>query len=135
MNVGRSVATGESIRRDEREQLAELNLIASKRAKASTAYASALNYLLAGAALLPDDCWDRRHDLAFSLELHRAECEFVTGALVDAEHRLSALGTRAANAIEHAAVARLRVDLFTTLSQPDRALTVGLGYLRQLGIH
>ena len=31
--------------RDEREQLAELNLIAGKRAKASTAYASALTYL------------------------------------------------------------------------------------------
>ena len=41
--------------REEREQLAELNLIAGKRAKASTAYASALNYLVAGAALLPED--------------------------------------------------------------------------------
>ena len=30
---------------DEREQLAELNLLAGKRAKASTAYASALSYL------------------------------------------------------------------------------------------
>src|SRR6185437_14501265 len=36
----------------EREQLAQLNLIAGKRAKASTAYASALIYLIAGAALL-----------------------------------------------------------------------------------
>ena len=38
--------------RDEREQLAELNLIAGERAKASTAFASALKYLIAGAALL-----------------------------------------------------------------------------------
>ena len=37
---------------DEREQLAELNLIAGKRAKASTAFASALKYLAAGASLL-----------------------------------------------------------------------------------
>jgi len=37
---------------DEREQLAELNLLAGKRAKASTAYASAFNYLAAGAELL-----------------------------------------------------------------------------------
>ena len=41
---------------DEREQLAELNLIAGKRAKASTAYTSALKYLSAGAALLASDC-------------------------------------------------------------------------------
>ena len=40
--------------REEREQLAELNLIAGKRAKASTAYTSALRYLIAGAGLLGD---------------------------------------------------------------------------------
>ena len=40
---------------DEREQLAELNLIAGKRAKASTAYTSALKYLIAGAALLVEE--------------------------------------------------------------------------------
>ena len=34
---------------EERDQLAELNLIAGKRAKTSTAYASALTYLNAGA--------------------------------------------------------------------------------------
>src|SRR6201987_3056746 len=38
--------------RDEREQLAELNLTAGKRAKASAAYASALGYLSTGAALM-----------------------------------------------------------------------------------
>jgi predicted ATPase len=37
---------------DEREKLAELNLIAGKRAKASCAYAPALTYLSTGAALL-----------------------------------------------------------------------------------
>jgi predicted ATPase len=44
----------------EREQLAELNLIAGKRAKASSAYASALTYLTAGVTLLPEDSWERR---------------------------------------------------------------------------
>jgi predicted ATPase len=62
------------ISRDEREQLAELNLTAGKRAKASTAYASALTYLTAGATLLADDRWDCRYELAFQLELERAEC-------------------------------------------------------------
>jgi predicted ATPase len=66
--------------REEREQLAELNLVAGKRAKASTAYASALAYLIAGTTLA-EDCWERRYDLIFALELGRAECEFLTGAL------------------------------------------------------
>ena len=52
LNRGAALITS----RDEREQLAELNLIAGRRAKATTAYASALTYLTAGAALLPEDC-------------------------------------------------------------------------------
>ncbi|HEX9383928.1 MAG TPA: hypothetical protein VF908_11045, partial [Gemmatimonadaceae bacterium] len=118
---------------DEREQLAELNLIAGQRAKAAAAYASALTYLVAGAELLPEDRWERRHDLAFALELHRAECEYVTGQLVPAEARLAELATRAATLVERAAVASLRLDLHT-LEQPDRAISIGLDYLRQVGI-
>ncbi|MBV9891515.1 MAG: serine/threonine-protein kinase PknK, partial [Rhizobacter sp.] len=72
---------------DEREQLAELNLKAARRAKASTAYASALSYLAAGAGLVADDVWGRRPSLIFALEFHRAECEFLTGELVVAEAR------------------------------------------------
>ena len=48
LNRGAALIT----QREERDQLAELNLIAGKRAKGSTAYASALTYLIAGTALL-----------------------------------------------------------------------------------
>jgi PAS domain S-box-containing protein len=119
---------------DERDQLAEFNLIAGKRAKASTAYASALTYLIAGAALLADDCWERRHELAFSLEINRAECEFLTGELAAAERRMAALSTRAASTVERASVACLRVDLYVTLDQSSGAVAIGLDYLRYLGI-
>jgi PAS domain S-box-containing protein len=120
--------------RDEREQLAELNLTAGKRAKASTAYASALTYLTAGAALLENDSWERRHDLTFALELNRGECEFLTGARAEAEQRLAALSSRAATMVERATVACLRADLYMTLDQGSRAVAVGLDYLRHLGI-
>jgi PAS domain S-box-containing protein len=120
--------------RDEREQLAELNLLAGKRAKASTAYASALTYLVTGATLLPEDSWECRHELTFELELLRAECEFVTGAMAAADERLKGLSTRAANTVERASVACLHIDLYTTLAQGSRAVAVGLDYLRHLGI-
>ncbi|MEA2730031.1 MAG: hypothetical protein QOF70_4506 [Acetobacteraceae bacterium] len=116
----------------EREQLAELNLIAGQRAKASTAYASALTYLIASTALLAEDCWERRHELIFALELNRAECEFLTGALAEAEQRLAILSTRAATTVERASVTCLRVDLYVTLGQTGRAVAVGIDYLRQL---
>jgi PAS domain S-box-containing protein len=120
--------------RDEREQLAELNLLAAKRAKASTAYASALTYLVTGAALLPGDSWEQRHALTFEVDLLRAECEFLTGAMAAADERLTRLSTRAANTVERAQVACLHIDLYTTLAQSNRAIAVGLDYLRHLGI-
>src|SRR5947208_4465044 len=120
--------------RDEREQMAELNLLAGKRAKASTAYASALKYLVAGAALLPGDSWTRRHELIFALELHRPECEFLTGALGAAEERLNLLSARVANTVERATVACLRLNVYTTLDQSERAVEVCLDYLAHLGV-
>jgi PAS domain S-box-containing protein len=119
---------------EEREELAKLNLMAGKRAKASTAYAAARAYLAAGVALLAEDCWERQHEIAFALELNRAECEFVTGELATAEQRLATLSEHATNAVEQSAVACLRVDVYTTLGQMARAITVGLDYLRLVGI-
>ncbi len=90
LNRGAELITSQ----DERERLAELNLIAGKRAKASTAYASALTYLASGAALAPEDAWERRRDLVFDLELLHAECEFLTGALTEAQERATSLSAR-----------------------------------------
>jgi predicted ATPase/signal transduction histidine kinase len=129
LNRGAELVTEEV----EREQLAALNLIAGKRAKASTAYASALTYLVGGAALLAEDSWDRSRELTFALELNRAECEFQTGALTEAEQRLTELLAHAATTVERATVTCLRADLYTTLEQGSRAAAVSLEYLRHLG--
>jgi hypothetical protein len=48
---------------EERKRVAELNLVAGKRAKFSEAYSSALNYFAASEAFLAEDCWDRDHRL------------------------------------------------------------------------
>jgi PAS domain S-box-containing protein len=117
----------------EREQLAELNLMAGQRAKGSAAFASALTYFGRGAALVGEDCWERRHDLAFALELNRAECEYSTGQ-PGAEEHLNALAPHADAVVERAAIACLRIDLYQTQAQTDRAIAVGLDFLRDMGI-
>ncbi|WFU74110.1 trifunctional serine/threonine-protein kinase/ATP-binding protein/sensor histidine kinase [Bradyrhizobium sp. CB2312] len=63
---------------EDRERVAELNLIAGRRAKLSTAYDSALKYLRAGRALLEEGTWKRNHQLIFSIEYLTAECELLT---------------------------------------------------------
>ena len=118
----------------EREQVAEFNLVAGKRAKAAAAHASALNYLIAGAALVAKDGWKRRHDLVFELELHRAECEFLTGEMTLAEERLMMLSSRAADTVERAAVACLLADVYFAIQRLDRAVAECLGCLRLAGL-
>jgi PAS domain S-box-containing protein len=130
LNLGAQLITTD----EEREQLAELNLAAGKRAKASSAYASALRYLTAGATLLPDDAWERRQELVFELALHPADCEVCTGALQAAEERLATLAPRAAGTIQRCAVARRRVELYTLLGAGERAVAVALECLRRVGI-
>ena len=119
---------------EEREKLAELNLMAGKRAKSSSAFTSALTYFTAAVALLLEDVWERRQPLAFELELHRADCEVWTGALPSVEIRLAELATRAVDTIQRAAVASRRVDLYTLRGASDHAVAVGLEYLRHVGI-
>jgi PAS domain S-box-containing protein len=120
--------------RPERERAAELNLIAGKRAKTSTAYASALSYLAAGRALLAEDSWERQYELTFAIEYHRAECELLTADLAAAEERLTMLSGRAGNLVDIAAVACLRLTLYTTLDRSDLGVEVCLGYLRRDGV-
>src|SRR5262249_11399592 len=120
--------------RDECDQVTELNLLAGKRAKASTAYASALNYFAAGSATLAEDSWERRHELRFELEWQRADCEFLSGQLSAAEARLAALVPHARSTIERATVACLQMNVYTTLDQNDRAVAICLDYLRHHGI-
>jgi PAS domain S-box-containing protein len=63
---------------EDRERVAELNLIAGRRAKLLTANDSALKYLRAGRALLAEETWERNSQLIFSIEYLIAECELLT---------------------------------------------------------
>jgi PAS domain S-box-containing protein len=118
--------------RDEKAQVAAIELRAGRKAKASTAYASACVYFVAGMALLDESDWDRHYDLTFGLWLERAECEYLTGQLASAEARLSLLSTRARTIVDSAAVTCVRLNLYTTLDHSDSAVEVGLDYLRRV---
>jgi PAS domain S-box-containing protein len=120
---------------DERIQVAELNLVAGKRAQTSTAYTSALAYLAVGRSLLTEASWDARYELMFALELHTAECELLTANLAGAEDRLARLAPRARTLQHIAAIAGLRLALYTTLGRPDRAAEVCLEFLSRGGTH
>ena len=90
--------------------------------------------MAASEAFLAEDCWRWDHALAFDVALNRAECEFRTGLLTEADDRLSMLSERGATPVEDSAVACLRVALYMTKGQFDRAVEVCLEYLRRVGV-
>ncbi|HEX8892868.1 MAG TPA: AAA family ATPase, partial [Terriglobales bacterium] len=117
----------------ERERVAELNLVAGRRAKISAAYASALKYLRVGRELLTEETWSHSYELIFSIECLLAECELLTTQMAAAENRLSMLAERAKSAHDIALVTRLRLTLYTALDRSNRAVEVFLEYSRGRG--
>ncbi len=121
--------------RSELDQVAELNMRAGQRAKAATAYTTALTHFRMGAAALGEAGWQRRHAVAFAIASEQGECEFLTGDLDQAEVRLSALVPRAAGLLDLAAIACLRIMLYVTRGDPARSVEICLEYLENEGTH
>ncbi len=121
-------------RQTEREQAAELHLMAAHRARRSAAYGAALGYLGAGIALLTDASWQRRHAMCFELHLACGECELLAGLTSQAGPRLDALLPRARTRVERAAVYRLRVVMHVLCSDYARAVADAIECLAEFGI-
>ena len=122
------------IDRDEKAQVATINLRVGRRAKASAAYASAGVYFAAGMELLDESDWGSQYALTFSLWLERAECEFLTGNFEKAERLIAELLQRAASKLDQAAVYHLKVLIQTVKSENVQAVASALACLRLFGI-
>ena len=120
--------------RDEKAQVAAIDLRAGRKAKASAAYASARVYFSAGMELLDESDWNSQYALTFGLWLERAECEFLTASFDTAEHLIVELLQRAASKLDQAAVYRLKVVIQTVKSENVQAVASALACLRLFGI-
>ena len=120
----------------EKEQVAAIDLRAGRKAKASTAYASACVYLAAGMALIGSDGLDdpNRYDLAFALGLERAECELLSGNFDDAEQLIDQLVAKGASRVDKAAAYTLKIHRHLIKSQKPEGVAAGLECLRLFGI-
>jgi predicted ATPase len=122
------------IERDEKVQVARIDLRAGRRAKASAAYASACVYLAAGMALLDERGWGSQYELVFNLWLERAECELLSGNFEDAEQLLEELLHRAASKVDLAAAYHLKVQSHVLRSENQQAVDSALRCVRLFGI-
>jgi predicted ATPase/signal transduction histidine kinase len=87
LNKGLGLIEGEA----ERMALVELNLAASQRAKAATAYEAAFNYLQTAVKLLPADSWQAHYELTLTLYNEAAEAAHLSGKLVVMQRYIDAV--------------------------------------------
>jgi len=118
----------------EKVRAAELNFVAGRKAKASTAYAAASTYLAAGIAVLSDEGWERSYDLTLALFLERTECEILNSNLEQAAGSVEALLIKARSKIDQAEICRLRMLLQLRQGNYAPAVRTALECLRTFGV-
>ena len=120
--------------REEKVRVAELNLYAGRKAKASAAYVSACHYLGAGMALLDDSDWESRYRLAFDLWLERANCEYLLSHFDTVKQLIDAILAKSRLKTDQAAACHLKVLVHETLAEHPQAIDAALACLRLFGI-
>ncbi|MEN2774942.1 AAA family ATPase [Acetivibrio clariflavus] len=105
LNIGRNLI----LNKDERIELADLNITAGNKAKKSTAFTVALNYYETARSLLSDQEWELMPDKFFSLLLEQAKAALLSWDLPKADGICDYLSTIAKTNLEKGAVSNIKV--------------------------
>ncbi|MBU1172039.1 MAG: AAA family ATPase [Proteobacteria bacterium] len=127
-------ATSHISDQNQRTQLAELNLMAGIKAKDSTAYAAAVNYLDSGSAMLAHDSWQTDYDLTYALFTEHMECRYLNRDFVEAERLFGIIIQHAATNVDKANAYNTMITLYTATRSAHEAIELGIEALRIFGI-
>ncbi len=120
--------------RVDRAKIAELNLQAGEKAKASTAYNQALKYLESGLELLDLDSWENNYELTLNLHLKTLETLYLSGNFDRATHLADLVLDRANNLLQKVKVYQLKINFYRSQFQLKPAIKTGLEILNLLGL-
>ena len=119
----------------ERIELANLNLIAGKKARGSSAYDSALVYLRIGMGLLGPDAWRLEYGLTYDLHLECLHNESLAGEMERAQELMQILLKYAHSVLDQAEVYNKAVIIYAHKGEYDQSVNMGLAGLRMLGVN
>ena len=115
-----------------RQELAELNLAAGRKAKSATAYVAAAQYLAAGIKLLSNQSWLHQYDLTLALFETATEVAYLNGTPV--EDLAAIVLQRAHTLLDKIKVYEIKIQAYAAESQPQAAVLIALQVLHLLGI-
>ncbi|MEB3282508.1 MAG: AAA family ATPase [Lyngbya sp.] len=118
----------------ERETLARLNLAAGQKARNSTAYSAARNFVQTGINLLPTDCWQSQYELTLNLYVAAAETAYLNADFEGMENMATRVLQSAQTTLDKVKIFEIQINALTTQSQMLEAISVGTKALAELGI-
>ncbi len=130
LNISAELITAEP---EQRDQLAELNLIAGQKAKAATAYESALKYLTVGLGLLTENSWQRQYNLTLNLYVEVVEVEYLNTHFERAQRLSEVVFEKATNLLDKVKVYELKIQFYIAENQMLEAIDTALPVLELLG--
>ncbi|MEG4322591.1 MULTISPECIES: AAA family ATPase [unclassified Microcoleus] len=130
LNLGREPIAEDN----EIEQLAQLNLIAGRKATSATAYAAAVQYFQTGLELLAEDCWQTQYDLALELYSRATEAAYVNGNLEQMEQWAAVVLLRARTLLDRMKVYEIQIQSCIPQNKFLEAVQAALPVLALLGI-
>ncbi len=119
---------------EQRLLLAEYNLKAATRARASAAFRAALLYSETGIKLLPPDHWDTHYELSLSLYTSLYWCKFLLEGYESAEPIFQLLTAKARTAEDRITLYNDKATLATGYYSDEEAVRSGLEALKLLGL-
>ncbi|BAZ29800.1 multi-sensor signal transduction multi-kinase [Cylindrospermum sp. NIES-4074] len=117
-----------------RDELAAMNLIAGRKALASTAHQSAIKYLTTGIELLSSDSWQRKYELTLALYENAAEAAYLAGDFEQTEQLVKVVLTRARTLLDKVKVYEVKIQAYGAQSKGVEAVKIARIVLEQLGV-
>lgn len=126
-NIVNQLNMGIALIKDRRErlELAQLNLSAAQKAKKSTAYSAAIEYLKYGMGLLESESWDDAYNLKFNLCKECSELEYLQGDFKASETLAHQTLKQARSAVEKVSIYNLLIVQHTVTAKYEDALNEG----------
>jgi signal transduction histidine kinase len=117
----------------EKVKLAQLNLIAGRKAKAATAYEPALKYLTLGLGLLPKDSWYSHYNLTLPLYLEAVEVEYLNTNYQQAKVLIDIAIEQARTVLDKVKIYKNKIHFYTSQGDFIAGIDTGLEILAILG--
>jgi diguanylate cyclase (GGDEF)-like protein len=126
-------ATGLAQTDEEQCQLAELNLIAGKRAISSAAYGPAFDYLRIGVSLLGENRWKTQYDLALELHVEAARAAYLNTDFAEMERLASIVLVHGQALLDKVKVYEVKIQACIARNNRLAAVNTALPVLELLG--